>query len=427
MTTEKKYIIYARVSSERQRNNTSIESQIEICVSYVSRLPAAKGERHRLFPDPTGDGISPYVFSDVESAGDVENEIYEHIIAGTVKRFFERNRPELWRAIQECIRYKCNLVVAYVDRLSRQVVIENIINAIFAENGIEVFCADVNSALERNIKSLLSQEENRQRRNKIIEGVKRAKRTVEETGFYPNGTPCKFFTKDGLPRYGGPAPADNKAALASAAVRTEKMKQSNKYKAAEYLMGLFAEQDFFRLQLRLKNLELCRKYGYSFLKLRESGFAVSYDTPLSVPDMVYLANVYAPEWATWLQTKSRKPYTANELYAMVRRQVEEEDGRFVRVKIREALYNGSNIKYCLIKSEYKQQKRTGDGIKRVVNAFFLRKEDYEAMLATGEDAFYRIIASHEKSGQHKDRHTLLPAVAQQKILSKEVLETALNT
>ena len=422
---ENNYIIYARVSSERQRNNTSMGDQIDKCINYVLSIPCAANESHRLFPNPTVDGITPHVFADVESASDPDDEIYDFILDGTIDLFFKKNRPQLWAAIQECRRYNCNLIVAYVDRLSRQVIIENILNRIFYDFGKAIICADAGSALERSIKSFLAQEENRQRRLKVVAGVNKAKKIVRETGFYPNGNPVKFFDKHGNPRYGGPAPKTNKASLAGVAVRRENAKRSPKYKATEYLLQLFSEQDFLRLQRRLKNLEKCRQYALSLAKLREMGYAVEHDTPLAMTDMVYMANVYAPEWATWLETKNKRPYTAQELYAIVRRHTEAAE-KYVRVKIWEGLYNGKNLKDCLIVAKYGEANRRKDGNKRVINAFCIRKTDYEAMLEMGEDAFQRIIATHDKSELHSKAHTHLPVAAQKPILTPETIAESIK-
>lgn len=422
---ENKYIIYARVSSEKQRNNTSIETQIEKCINYVLSMPCAAGETHRLFPNPTGDGITPYIFSDVESASDPDNEIFEYIVDGTIDLFFKKNRPQLWAAMQACRKYGCNLIVAYVDRLSRQVTIENILTHIFLEFGRTIICADAGSPLERSIKSFLAQEDNRQRRLKIIDGVNKAKTCVRETGFYPNGSPVKFFDKNGHPRYGGPAPKTNKASLAGVAARRENAKRTPKYKATEYLLQLFSEQDFLRLQRRLKNLEKCREYHLSMAKLREMGYAAEYDTPLAITDMVYMANVYVPEQAAWLETKNKRPYTSQELYAIIRRHTEAAE-KYVRVKIWEGLYNGQNLKDCLIVSKYGESNRKGDGNKRVINAFCIRRTDYDAIVEMGEAAFQRIIATHDKSELHTRAHTYLPLAAQKPILTGEIVDSALT-
>lgn len=391
-----KYIIYARVSSERQRENTSLQDQVDKCVRYVGGIVPTGKEQHLLFPNPYGDGTEPYVISDVESAGDVDGEVYNYIAANNINGFFKEKRPALWRAMGECFKYGCNLVVAYVDRLSRQTVIEQIIQATFDSKRLAVFCADVSSDLERNIKSLLAQEENRQRRKKIIAGVTVAKKTVKETGKYPNGREAKYFDADGNPRYGGPANSKGSLAAQKAAeAHTQRFLNNPRTQAMLSIMDLFAEQDLMRLKRRCINLKKANELRVGITDLKQDGYAINDDNPLTYPSMVYIANVYKPNEYALLKTENGKPYGVPEFQRVMSKLLGSElidPPQFVRVKLYEAMYKGDNVASCIYMVNYGDKNRKGEN-KRMVSAYLIRYRDYVSLVSNGEAAFDAVIST----------------------------------
>jgi len=411
----KQFIIYARVSSEKQVKNTSLGSQIDVCAKYIQDTKDSLN--YRLMADPRGDGTTPYIFADQESAFDPDGIFLNYLISGDYEGFFRLHRPALWDCINACISHGANLIVAWMDRLCRDTMIEKVIAKIFNVNGLEVVLADVSSEFEKDVKSLLAQEDNRQRRRKIIAGVKVCQERMKTTGLYANGRPAKYLDKEGKPRYGGPANfKGSNCAKAAAESSRKRAKERPQYKAIRYLLDLFSEQDLKRLQRRVNNLAACRMQEIPMSTLQYRGLRRDNDKPLTYDNMVCMANLHTPAIGATLVTKNKRMYTGSDFFFLIRRHIQE--GDFVRVKIREGLFNGSNLKESLYVQDLNVEKK-------MTWAFLLKRKDFDALMQYGEEAFSGIISTQHLSREYQNSVDFLPPSARAKdVVESDILQTA---
>lgn len=102
----KRFIIYYRVSTQKQgRSGLGLQAQKTMCTNYIHSIPSA-------------DVIGEY--TDIESGKN-------------------NNRTELTKAISECKKHSATLVIAKLDRLSREV--EFIFN--LRNSGVDFICCDM--------------------------------------------------------------------------------------------------------------------------------------------------------------------------------------------------------------------------------------------------------------------------------------------
>lgn len=145
----KNYIIYYRVSTKKQgRSGLGLSAQKTMCENYLNGIPNAK-----LIAE----------YTDIESGKD-------------------NNRTQLTKAITECKKQSATLVIAKLDRLSREV--EFIFN--LRNSGVDFVCCDMPdfNTLTLGIFATIAQHE----RELISERTKKALAEKKKQG-YKLGTP----------------------------------------------------------------------------------------------------------------------------------------------------------------------------------------------------------------------------------------------
>lgn len=146
---EKKFIVYYRVSTAKQgRSGLGLSAQKTICTNYINSIP---------------NGCIIAEYTDIQSGKN-------------------NNRTELNKAIEDCKRYNATLVIAKLDRLSREV--EFIFN--LRNGGINFICCDMPdfNTLTLGIFATIAQHE----RELISERTKKALSEKKKQGF-KLGTP----------------------------------------------------------------------------------------------------------------------------------------------------------------------------------------------------------------------------------------------
>lgn len=183
---QKKFITYYRVSTQKQgRSGLGLESQKTMCESYINSI----------------NGIEVNSFIEVKSGK-------------------ENNRPELNKAINECKLTGATLLVAKLDRLSREV--EFIFN--LRNSKIDFVCSDMPdfNTLTLGIFATIAQYE----RELISDRTKKALDVKRKQGF-----------KFGNPQVINPNTVDNPAFNNSLKIRQENAFNENK-QAGAFIVNL---------------------------------------------------------------------------------------------------------------------------------------------------------------------------------------------
>lgn len=150
----KKYIIYYRVSTQKQgRSGLGLKAQKTMCTNYINSIPSANV-------------IDEY--TDIQSGKN-------------------NNRTQLTIAINECKKYNATLLIAKLDRLSREV--EFIFN--LRNSGVNFVCCDMPdfNTLTLGIFATIAQHE----RELISDRTKKALAEKKKQG-YKLGSPNNLLT-----------------------------------------------------------------------------------------------------------------------------------------------------------------------------------------------------------------------------------------